>query len=144
MGKETMIPQNRDANEAAQRVDARDEAVQAQLIVARNYRYAGVLNAIRTAKDQSGTPDFTGEDVDRILRMWDLVDETITYNDAESIPPGFGPMAQSQHMTAMAKAALNSAELQLKRQHEEEAAAAGRKNGRAKASVVADTGTNEA
>ena len=89
-------------------------------------------------------PDFTGEDVDRILRMWDLVDETITYNDAESIPPGFGPMAQSQHMTTMAKAALNSAELQLKRRHEEEAAAASRKNGRAKASVVTDTGTNEA
>jgi hypothetical protein len=132
MGKEAVIPQNRDANEAAQRVDARDEAVQAQLIVARNYRYAGVLNAMRTAKEQSGTPDFTGEDVDRILRMWNMVDETVTYNDVESIPPGFGSVAQSQHMTTMAKAALNSAELQLKKQHEEEAAAIGRKNGRTK------------
>ncbi len=137
------IPQNRDALGAAKRVDDQDEAVRAQLLIARNYRYAGVINAMRIAKDQSGTPDFTGEDVDRILRMWDLVDETITYNGAESIPPGFGPVAQSQHMTTMAKAALNSAELQLKRQHEEEAAAS-RKNGRAKASVVADTGTNEA
>ena len=126
------ISQNRDARDAAKRVDDQDEAVRAQLLIARNYRYAGVLNAMRIAKDQSGTPDFTGEDVDRILRMWDLVDETITYNDAESVPPGFGPVAQSQHMTTMAKAALNSAELQLKRQHEEEAAAAGRKNGRAK------------
>ena len=129
MGKETMIPQNRDANEAAQRVDAQDEAVRAQIVIARNYRYAGVLNAIRTAKEQSGVPDFTGEDVDRFFRMCDMVDEMVTFNEREAIPPGFGPVAYSQHMTTMAKAALNSAELQLKKQHEEEAAAIGRKNG---------------
>jgi hypothetical protein len=138
------ISQNRDARDAAKRVDDQDEAVRAQLLIARNYRYAGVLNAMRIAKEQSGTPDFTGEDVDRILRMWELVDETLTYNDAESIPPGFGPVAQSQHMTTMAKAALNSAELQLKRQHEEEAAAASRKNGRVKVPSAVETLTSEA
>ena len=133
MGQES-ITQNRDAREAMARVDANDEAIRAQLTVAQNFRYAGVLNALRVAKEQSGAPDFTGEDVDRLRQMWGMVDDVIIYGEGEVIPQGFGPTARSQYMAEMAKAALASAEKQLRAQAEADAAGG---EGKAKAAVPA-------
>jgi hypothetical protein len=129
------VPQNRDAVEAARRVDANDEAVRAQLVVAQNYRYAAVLNALRVAKDQGGSPDFTGEDVDRIRQMWGMVDDVITYGEGERIPEGFGPIARSQYMVDMAKAALASAEKQVRAQAEADLAT---RKGRTKVTTASE------
>ncbi len=114
MKMEPTLVQNRDTVEAMKRVDAQDEKKkreeeEAYFYQLQLYRYAGILNAMKIAKEHSGNSDWTGEDVGRVLDMWRLVDTTVTNGSAEIAPTGFGPSARSTHMVTMAKTALASA-----------------------------------
>jgi hypothetical protein len=79
----------------------------------RDYRYAGALNALANAKAHSGVAEWTGEDVARLFEVWRLLDATVTGNEGEETPNGFGVIARSVHQQKMAQLSIDAARRQL-------------------------------